>query len=93
MVTEQHQNWELELRPQLASVGVRLLNYSDLKGEEQLYLQDYFDQRVFPILTPLAVDSAHPFPLMANFSLNLAVVVKNPKTGSNKIRQNRTTVY
>ncbi len=93
LVTEQHQNWELELRPQLASVGVRLLNYSDLKGEEQLYLQDYFDQRVFPILTPLAVDSAHPFPLMANFSLNLAVVVKNPKTGSNKIRQNRTTVY
>ncbi len=84
LVTEQHQHWEQELRPQLASVGVRLLNYSDLKGEEQLYLQDYFDQRVFPILTPLAVDSAHPFPLMANFSLNLAVVVKNPKTGEER---------
>ncbi|MGK7871755.1 MAG: polyphosphate kinase 1 [Xenococcaceae cyanobacterium] len=84
LVTQQHQHWEQELRPQLASVGVRLLNYPDLKGEEQLYLQDYFSKGVFPILTPLAVDPAHPFPVIANFSLNLAVVVKNPKTGEER---------
>ena len=82
LVTEQHQYLDREFKPQLAAVGVHLLNYSDLDREQRLYLQDYFEKRVFPILTPLAVDPGHPFPRMANLSLNLAVIVKNPQTGN-----------
>ncbi|MDJ0725199.1 MAG: polyphosphate kinase 1 [Prochloraceae cyanobacterium] len=81
LVTEQHQYFEREFKPQLAAVGVHLLDYSDLDREQRLYLQNYFEKRVFPILTPLAVDPGHPFPRMANLSLNLAVIVKNPKNG------------
>jgi len=43
-------------------------------------LQRYFDEQIFPVLTPLAVDPSHPFPYISNLSLNLAVVVKNPET-------------
>lgn len=80
MVTQQHQLFEQELRPQLATAGVHILNYSDIGQEQRFYLQRYFETRIFPVLTPLAVDSAHPFPYMSNLSLNLAVVVKDPKT-------------
>ena len=77
----QLQLFETELRSQLAAEGIHILNYTDLNREQRLYLQRYFEEHVFPILTPLAVDPAHPFPLMSNLSLNLAVVVKDPETG------------
>lgn len=69
---------ETELRPQLAAEGVYVLNYADLNTTQRRYLQQYFEERVFPILTPLAVDPAHPFPSMSNLSLNLAIVLKDP---------------
>jgi polyphosphate kinase len=72
---------ETELIPQLAAEGVYLLRYSALNKEQRLFLQRYFEERVFPVLTPLAVDPSHPFPVMSNLSLNLAVVVKDPVTG------------
>jgi polyphosphate kinase len=81
LVVEQHRYFEQQLRPQLAKVGVYLLNYIDLNREQRLFLESYFEKRIFPVLTPLAVDPGHPFPHMSNLSLNLAVVVKNPKTG------------
>jgi len=81
MVTQQHQLFEQELRPQLATIGVHVLNYTDINQEQRLYLQGYFEARIFPVLTPLAVDPAHPFPYISNLSLNLAVVVKEPETG------------
>ncbi|MBW4581255.1 MAG: polyphosphate kinase 1 [Tildeniella nuda ZEHNDER 1965/U140] len=80
MVTEQHRHFERELRPLLTEKGVHILNYTDLNQEQRRYLQQYFEQRVFPILTPLAVDPAHPFPYISNLSLNLAVLVKDPIT-------------
>ncbi|MBC7970749.1 MAG: polyphosphate kinase 1 [Verrucomicrobia bacterium] len=80
MVTEQHRHFERELRPLLAEKGVHILNYMDLNQEQRRFLQKYFEQRVFPILTPLAVDPAHPFPYISNLSLNLAVLVKDPLT-------------
>ena len=80
MVAKQHQNFEQELRPQLATLGVKLLNYTDLKEEQSLYCQSYFKKQVFPILTPLGVDPGHPFPRISNLSFNVAVVVKNSKT-------------
>ncbi len=80
MIAKQHENFEQQLRPQLAALGVKLLNYTDLNQEQSLYCQRYFEQQVFPILTPLAVDPGHPFPHISNLSFNVAVVVKNPKT-------------
>jgi polyphosphate kinase len=80
MVLEQHRHFEQVLRPALAEKGIHLLNYIDLNQEQRLFLQDFFERRIFPVLTPLAVDPGHPFPFISNLSLNLAVVVKNPET-------------
>jgi polyphosphate kinase len=80
MVVEQHRHFEQVLRPALVEHGVHILNYIDLSQEQRLYLQDYYEQRIFPVLTPLAVDPGHPFPFISNLSLNLAVVVKDPET-------------
>ncbi|GAB4334174.1 MAG: polyphosphate kinase 1 [Leptolyngbyaceae cyanobacterium] len=80
MVTRQHQLVEQELRPLLAQHKVHILNYIDLDQDQRFYLQQYFEENVFPILTPLAIDPSHPFPHMSNLSLNLAVSVKDPVT-------------
>ncbi|MGG6294121.1 polyphosphate kinase 1 [Leptolyngbya sp. AN02str] len=79
MVVEQHRFFENTLRSLLLGNGIHLLNYIDLNQEQRLYLQDYFEKRIFPVLTPLAIDPAHPFPHMSNLSLNLAVIVKDPQ--------------
>ena len=81
MVKQLQELLENELRPQLAAEGVYILRYEELTQPQRLYLQQYFEESVFPILTPLAVDPAHPFPQVSNLSLNLAVVVKDPDTG------------
>jgi len=81
MVAEQHRLFEETLRPQLEDHGIHLLNYIDLNQEQRLYLQNYFEKRIFPVLTPLAIDPVHPFPHISNLSLNLAVMVKDPQTG------------
>lgn len=81
MVIKQHRHFEQALRPQLAEQGVYLLDYIDLSQEQRTYLQNYFHEQVFPVLTPLAIDPSHPFPYISNLSLNLAVVVKDGNTG------------
>ncbi|KAM3098405.1 polyphosphate kinase 1 [Phormidesmis sp. 146-12] len=81
MVIKQHRHFEQALRPQLADQGVYLLDYIDLSQEQRSYLKEYFDEQVFPVLTPLAIDPSHPFPYISNLSLNLAVVVKDGSTG------------
>jgi polyphosphate kinase len=81
LVTQQHQHFEQELRPKIASFGVHLLNYIDLADKQRQFLQTYFEKQIFPVLTPLAVDPGHPFPSMSNLSLNLAVVIKRDRTG------------
>ncbi len=78
MVVQLQQVVENELIPRLRQEGVYLLQYADLTDAQRLVLQQYFEERVFPVLTPLAVDPSHPFPLMSNLSLNLAVVVQDP---------------
>ncbi len=80
MVVQQHRHFEQALRPQLAAKGVHLLDYIDLNQEQRTYLQRYFDEQIFPVLTPLAIDPGHPFPYISNLSLNLAVVIKDPTT-------------
>jgi polyphosphate kinase len=77
----QHQHFERTLRPLMAKQGIHLLEYFDLNQEQRNYLQTYFEEQIFPVLTPLAVDPGHPFPHISNLSLNLAVVIKHPDTG------------
>ncbi len=70
-----------QLIPALEAEGIELVRWADLSEDEQKYCKKVFKARVFPVLTPLAVDPAHPFPYISGLSLNLAVVVRNPKTG------------
>ncbi|WP_250121710.1 polyphosphate kinase 1 [Chroococcidiopsis sp. CCMEE 29] len=80
LVVQQHRHFEQVLRPALAREGIHLLDYIDLNQEQRTYLQGYFEEQIFPVLTPLAVDPSHPFPHISNLSLNLAVAIKNPET-------------
>jgi polyphosphate kinase len=70
-----------ELVPLLAKEGIELVRWPDLDREEQKACKRLFKERVFPVLTPLAVDPAHPFPYISGLSLNLAVLVRNPVDG------------
>jgi polyphosphate kinase len=79
-VVKQHQHFEEVLRPLLAQHRIHLLDYINLNQKQRTYLDNYFEEQIFPVLTPLAVDPSHPFPYISNLSLNLAVVVKNPDT-------------
>jgi polyphosphate kinase len=69
-----------EIVPALAKEDIELLRWNDLAPDEQKQCKRLFKNRVFPVLTPLAVDPAHPFPYISGLSLNLAVLVRNPKT-------------
>jgi polyphosphate kinase len=80
LIQQQDHHFEQVLRPQLAAKGIHILNHVDLNQEQRLYLQEYFQEQIFPVLTPLAVDPGHPFPHISNLSLNLAVVVKDTVT-------------
>ncbi|MGE3524923.1 MAG: polyphosphate kinase 1, partial [Gemmatimonadales bacterium] len=66
-----------EVLPGLAVAGVRLLDMDQATAEERAYLDQYFQRHIFPVLTPLAVDPAHPFPYISNLSLSLAVVLRD----------------
>jgi polyphosphate kinase len=70
-----------ELVPLLDAEGIELVRWSDLDRDEQKACKRLFKDRVFPVLTPLAVDPAHPFPYISGLSLNLAVLVRNPQDG------------
>ncbi len=80
VVAQQHQHFEKVLKPLLAKHGIHILNYIDLTEKQRNYLDNYFEEQIFPVITPLAIDPSHPFPYISNLSLNLAVVVKNPET-------------
>jgi polyphosphate kinase len=69
-----------DVRPALDQEGITLVRWDELSPSEQEMLGVMFREQVFPVLTPLAVDPAHPFPYISGLSLNLAVVVVNPKT-------------
>ncbi|ORV39647.1 RNA degradosome polyphosphate kinase [Mycolicibacter engbaekii] len=69
------------VRPALADEGIYVVTWADLLPAERDQLSVYFHEQVFPVLTPLAVDPAHPFPFVSGLSLNLAVTVKRPEDG------------
>jgi polyphosphate kinase len=67
-----------EIEPALREKGIRLETWDGLSEAEQTELSDYFENQIFPVLTPLAVDPAHPFPYISGLSLNMAVMLRNP---------------
>jgi polyphosphate kinase len=73
------------LTPALESAGLRLIDWPSLHREDRARLAEVFERHIFPVLTPLAVDQAHPFPYISDLSLNLVVRVGNPATGEQRI--------
>lgn len=73
--------FQRDIIPALRDEGIELVRWEDLDKDEQKQCKRLFKERVFPVLTPLAVDPAHPFPYISGLSLNIAVLVRNPKTG------------
>ena len=79
---DEHAHYVVDhILPDLAKENIKLLGWDKLTIAEQERLSKYFRQQVFPVLTPLAVDPAHPFPYISGNSINLAVLVENPASG------------
>ncbi len=74
--------WEDDLRPELKAEGIEVRDYDSLEDEEQAELDRIFRDTIFPILTPLAVDSGHPFPFISNLSLSLAFTLRHRGRGT-----------
>ena len=70
-----------QLLPALAEYGVHLLDYAECTPDQQARLNEYFENVIYPTLTPLAVDPGHPFPFISNLSLSLGVQLRNPASG------------
>ncbi len=73
--------WHKDVMPALRRAGIHVLHYDELKGKQRRLLRQYFEEEIFPVLTPLAFDPGHPFPHISNLSVNLAVVVNDPVEG------------
>ena len=78
LIAEHAQVFTDEIRPALAGEGIRIVRWADLTPEQTRRMDEVFELQVFPVLTPLAVDPAHPFPYISGLSLNLAVLVRDP---------------
>ena len=80
-LTSRHANlFKNQISPELKTHDIEFLRWDDLSDDERSYVSRIFSDRIFPVLTPLAVDPSHPFPYISGLSLNLAVIVKNPKS-------------
>ena len=84
LVTEHASAFFDNVRPELADRGIHLLRWRDLDADDHASLRTFFSESVYPVLTPLAVDPAHPFPYISGLSLNLAVVVRDPTNGEER---------
>lgn len=76
LVEDQYALWNEVLRPKLSETGVRIINRDQWNPAQKRWLHDYFKKEVLPVLSPLALDPAHPFPQILNKSLNVAVVLE-----------------
>jgi polyphosphate kinase len=84
MVAEQYRAWREDVAPGLTQAGIRLLHPGQLAPEQKTHLSAYFAREVWPVLTPLAVDPGHPFPMLRNRSLNLAVFMHRERERSGR---------
>jgi polyphosphate kinase len=80
LVGEQYDCWHRELVPQLDKVGIQFRTAGQLDEGDRAWVRNYFETQVLPVLTPLAVDQAHPFPLLGNKTLNVLVSLDHPET-------------
>jgi polyphosphate kinase len=78
LLERQQQHYREHLKQQLSAQGILLLDYTQLSRKQKDWASSYFQREVFPVLTPLAVDPAHPFPFISNLSLNIAVLIRDP---------------
>ncbi|MCO6449981.1 MAG: polyphosphate kinase 1 [Caldilineales bacterium] len=81
MLNQQMACWRKDILPKLTEEDICVLDYEELKGRQRKLLRQYFEDEIFPALTPLAFDPGHPFPHISNLSMNLAVVVNDPNHG------------
>jgi polyphosphate kinase len=79
LMKEAAQNFKDKLIPALKSAGIYILDYSELNKRQKESIEAYYQDVIFPVLTPLAFDPGHPFPHISNLSLNLAVLLKDKK--------------
>ena len=80
LIQRQAECFQNDVRIKLAEAGISFIKWKEQDDEEKNYINKIFTDRIFPVLTPLAVDPAHPFPYISGLSLNLAVLVKKPDT-------------
>ncbi|WP_109210161.1 RNA degradosome polyphosphate kinase [Microbacterium sp. KCTC 39802] len=77
--------WTSLVKPAMAEAGIEVVSYDTLDDDERAQLYDYFQAQVFPVLMPLAVDPAHPFPYISGLSLNLAIRIRSARTGRQEV--------
>jgi len=80
LASRQANLFKAEVLPALQSHKIDLIHWNELLEDERNYVSKLFRERIYPVLTPLAVDPSHPFPYISGLSLNLAVILKNPNT-------------
>ena len=81
LLEKQQDHYGKNLKTNLLDHGVQILDYAQLNAPQKKWIDAYFTTSIFPVLTPLAVDPAHPFPFVSNLSLNVAAVILDPDTG------------
>jgi polyphosphate kinase len=86
-VARQYETWNTQVHPALVDAGIRLCSPTDLLASETAFLDDYFERLIFPALTPLAIDPAHPFPHLFNKTLNLILRLESESTAVESSRQ------
>jgi polyphosphate kinase len=84
LATRHAATFNKEVAPALEEAGIRFASWEELGADDRGELGAVFEDQIFPVLTPLAVDPAHPFPYISNLSLNLAVLVRDPQTGDDR---------
>ncbi len=93
MLAQHGECWRDDLLPKLEQAGIDILDHDELKGKQRKLLRRYFEREIFPALTPLAFDPGHPFPHISNLSLNLAVVLDDPRYGERFARLKVPAVF
>ncbi len=80
LVADQYACWHKQLVPAMKKEGIAFKTPAELDAKEKRWLKQYFEEQVYPVLTPMAIDPAHPFPQLGNKTLNILVSLKRPRT-------------
>lgn len=84
LLKEQYNIFNEEIISELAENNIRFISYEELTEKEKENINNYFDKELFPVLTPIAIDNVHPFPVLANRTIALAIVLNDPDTEINE---------